>query len=209
MGTRDPHVDAYIAKSPDFARPILTELREIVHAACPEVEESMKWSCPHFSFNGMLCGMAAFKQHCRLHFWRGDAVTDDSALVERLHHITDQDDLPSRAAIRRCVLRAMALNDERGAARKQERASASQRKGTTRRAVRPIPETPPALVSALRRNAAARRFFETLAPSHKRDYIEWIEEAKTEPTRDRRVATTVEWLAEGKSRNWKYETKRA
>lgn len=198
MPPRNPQVDAYIAQSPDFARPILTQIRDIVHAACPDVEESIKWGCPHFSHNGMLCGIASFKQHCRLHFWRGEAIVGDAEQVEKFHRIDSVDALPSRAAIMRCVKRAMQLNDER-----RESPAAKPRKA------RPALPVPPVLASALRRNAAARKFFETLPPSHQRDYIEWISEAKTEPTRDRRVATTVEWLAEGKSRNWKYEKKRA
>lgn len=189
MPSRDPNVDAYVAKSPDFARPILTQIRDTIHAACPEVEESIKWGCPHFSHNGMLCGIACFKRHCRVHFWRGEAVMGDAEQVEKFHRIESIDDMPSRAAITRCVKRAMQLNDARK--------------------MRPALPVPPALASALRRNATARKFFDTLAPSHKRDYIEWIGEAKTEPTREKRIATTIEWLAQGKSRNWKYDTRRA
>lgn len=199
MPSRDPKVDAYIAKSPDFARPILAQIRDMVHAACPDVEESIKWGAPHFSYNGMLCGMGAFKEHCRLHFWRGEAIVGDADEVEKFHRIESVESLPSRAALTRCVKRAMQLND----ARVQSPAAPKPR---TARAPLPMP---PALATALRRNAAARKFFETLPPSHKREYIEWISEAKTDATRDKRITTTVEWLAEGKSRNWKYEKKRA
>jgi len=123
----------------------------------------------------------------------------DADQVEKFHRIESIETLPSRAAIARCVKRAMQLNDER----RESPAPAKPRKA------RPTLPVPPALASALRRNATARKFFDTLPPSHQRDYIEWITEAKTEPTREKRVATTVEWLAEGKSRNWKYEKKRA
>lgn len=201
MPSRDPRVDAYIAKSADFARPILTEIRDAVHAACPDVDESIKWGAPHFSYNGMLCGMGAFKEHCRMHFWRGAVIVGEDRNVEQLHHIASVDELPSRATIGRYVKRAMQLNDER--------TSASRPKVAKKRPSRPVPATPPALATALRRNATARKFFESLPPSHKRDYIEWITEAKTEPTREKRIATTIEWLAEGKSRNWKYEKQRA
>jgi hypothetical protein len=199
MRTRHPSVDAYIAESPDFARPILTQIRDVVHAACPDVEESIKWGCPHFTYHGMLCGMAAFKQHCRLHFWRGEAIVGDAETVERFHRIESVEALPARAVMTRAIRRAMELNVERT----KSPAPAKPRKA------RPALPTPPALASALGRNSAARKFFETMAPSHRRDYIEWITEARTEPTREKRIATAVEWLAEGKSRNWKYERKGA
>lgn len=206
MGSRDPRVDAYIAKSADFAHPILEHLRDVIHDACPNVEESIKWSCPHYMYKGMLCATAAFKGHCALHFWKGAEIIGEDATDDAMGQfgrITSVKDLPSRTMLTRYVRRAMKRNEERANAPKAAKPATAKP-----RVARPAPDTPPALASALRRNAAARRFFETLSPSHKRDYIEWITEAKTEPTREKRIATTVEWLAEGKSRNWKYEKQR-
>lgn len=204
MRIRDPRVDAYIAKSADFAHPILNHLRDVIHDACPDVEESIKWICPHYMYKGMLCATAAFKGHCALHFWKGAEIIGEDASEEAMGQfgrITSVRDLPSQATLTRYLQRAMKRNEERASAPKAAKAKP--------RPPRRAPETPSALASVLRRNAAARRFFETLPPSQKRDYIDWITEATTEGTREKRIATTVEWLAEGKSRNWKYEQQRA
>lgn len=200
MGHRDPRVDAYIATSADFAQPILMHLRELVHGTCPDVEETMKWSFPHFMYQGMLCSMASFKGHCALNFWKGALVLDGAGSCEAMGQfgrITSLADLPPKTVLAGYVKKAMTLN-ERGV------------KGPVRarvRVARPEHPVPPALAAALEKNAAARATFDSLSPSQRREYTEWITEAKTETTRDRRVATAVEWLAEGKTRNWKYASK--
>src|ERR1051326_3458971 len=74
MGKKDPRVDAYIEKSADFARPILNRLRKLVHAGCLQVVEEIKWRCPHFMHHGMLCGIAAFKEHCTFGFWKASLM---------------------------------------------------------------------------------------------------------------------------------------
>jgi uncharacterized protein YdeI (YjbR/CyaY-like superfamily) len=199
MGKRDPRVDAYIEKAAPFAQPILVTIRETVHASCPGVEETMKWNFPHFVYKGVLCGMASFKQHAALGFWKGALVTGGPRSADAMGHfgrLTRVSDLPSKAALAGYVRKAAALN-EQGV--KAPRA----RKKAAPRAVR----VPAQLVAAFAKHKKAQAGFEAMSPSHKREYIEWITEAKSEETRDRRLAQAVEWMAEGKSRNWKYERK--
>ena len=202
MPSRDPRIDAYIAKSPEFARPILTRLREQVHAACPEAEEDMKWSRPHFLYRGgILCGMAAFKQHCAFGFWAGPRVVGDAArhdeAMGQLGRLTSVEDLPPAPVLAGYVRQAMAERDT----------PSPTPAATARRAPRPTLEVPDFLAAALaqRKHAKARAAFDAFAPSHRREYIEWLVDAKTDATREKRLAQALEWLAEGKSRNWKYE----
>jgi uncharacterized protein YdeI (YjbR/CyaY-like superfamily) len=199
MGTRDDRVDTYIANSPEFARPILTHLRDLVHAACPDVEETMKWSRPHFLYKGLLCGMSAFKEHCAFGFWNGSLVVKGSADEAKdgagqFGRITQVADLPAKKILTGYIKEAMKLND-----------------AGIKSPARTKPKTPPKevivptdLSAALQKNKKALATFEKFPPSHKREYIEWITEAKTEATRTKRLTTTIEWLAEGKPRNWKY-----
>ena len=197
MGGRDPRVDVYISRSAEFARPILTHLRAVVHAACPEVEETLKWSSPSFMYKGMLCGMAAFKQHCIFGFWKGslikglDGSTVDQAMGN-FGRVASLSELPSKKVLTGFIKEAMRLNDEG--------IKVARKKPGTRK---PLP-VPADLTAALRKNAKAGATFKGLSPSHQREYIEWITEAKGEDTRRRRLETAVGWMAEGKSRNWKY-----
>ena len=197
MGKRDLRVDAYISKAADFAKPILNQLREAVHASCPDVEEDMKWSFPHFMYKGMLCSMASFKEHAAFGFWKGSLIFDDQAksaeAMGQLGRLGKPSDLPPKKVLAGDIKKAMALND---AGVKVPRAP----KRASPKAVR-IPDD---LAAALKKNKKALTAFEGLSPSHKREYIEWITEAKTAGTRLRRVETAVEWIGEGKSRNWKY-----
>lgn len=201
MPSTDPRVDAYIKKSAAFAQPILAHIRQLVHKACPEVEESIKWGFPHFNYKGILCSMAAFKQHCSFGFWKGALMNDDKQLLNRMgvtdmgyfDKITSRKDLPADKTLILYIKEAMRLNDE------------GVKPPARPRAVKREPlETPPELQAALKNNKAAQIVFEGFSPSHKREYIEWITEAKTEATRNKRIATTIEWLTEGKARNWKY-----
>ncbi len=199
MASRDPRIDAYIAKSPEFARPILTHLREVVHAACPDVEETMKWSRPHFLYKGMLCGMSAFKEHCAFGFWKGSLILgkDPGGSEEGMGHfgrITKVADLPSKKVLTGYIKKAMELNE----------AGVKSPMSSKPKPPKPEPVAPDDLAAALARNPAARATFDRFSPSNKREYIEWITEAKTEATRTRRIETAVEWMAEGKPRNWKY-----
>jgi uncharacterized protein YdeI (YjbR/CyaY-like superfamily) len=198
MGKRDKRIDAYIAKAAEFAQPILKHLRELVHEACPEVEETMKWSFPHFQYKGMLCSMAAFKEHCAFGFWKGSLVigkgeeTDEKAMGQ-MGRITKLKDLPSKKVLSGYIKQAMRLNDEGVKAPARARPK------------EPRPVTvPDDLAAALSANKVARETFEHFPPSHKREYIDWINEAKTEATRQRRLEQAIDWMAEGKPRNWKY-----
>jgi uncharacterized protein YdeI (YjbR/CyaY-like superfamily) len=197
MGTRDPRVDAYIARSAEFARPILIHLREIVHSACRVVEETLMWTAPHFLYLGMRAGMSAFKAHCAFGFWKGSLVTGGDGGLEapamgQFGRITSLDDLPPERVIAGYVKQAMKLNEEGVSAPKR------------RKTPKPDPVMPEELAAALRKNPKARAIFEAFSPSHQREYVEWIAEAKGEDTRQRRLANAIEWMAEGKARNWKY-----
>lgn len=197
MANRDPRIDAYIAKSADFAKPILESLREIIHNAVPDVEETMKWSMPAFDYKGPLCNMAAFKEHCAFGFWKGSLVVGDVAKEAMGHmgRITTLKDLPPKKELARLIKEAARLNEE---GVKVERAPRTPKK--------PL-KTPEDLSAALAKNKKASAAFEGFPPSHRREYIEWITDAKGEETRKRRIAQAVEWIAEGKSRNWKYMKK--
>jgi uncharacterized protein YdeI (YjbR/CyaY-like superfamily) len=199
MGTKDERVDAYIEKAGDFARPILKRLRKLVHQGCPDVEETIKWGAPHFMHQGMLASMAAFNEHCAFGFWKGKLIkslsgskSEDAA--GQYGRLTSLKDLPPDQAILKQVQEAARLN-EQGVKTPVQRKSIKK----------PAAKVPADLKAALKENDAARKAFESFSPSHQREYIEWITEAKTEATRQKRLATTLEWLAEGKSRNWKYQ----
>lgn len=197
MGARNPQVDAYIARSQPFARPILEYLREVVHGACPDVVEEMKWSMPHFTHHGMLAGMAAFKGHCSFGFWKAKLIIDQDAVrreaMGHFGHIRSLDDLPPKRTLAGYVKKAAKLNE----------AGVKLPRSPRVKAAKPV-RIPDDLAAALRRNRKAREAFESFSPSHKREYIEWITEAKRAETREKRLATTIEWLEEGKPRNWKY-----
>ena len=197
MAAKDPRVDAYIARAAPFARPILAHLRAVVRAAVPEAEETIKWGMPHWVHHGILCCIAGFQGHCALVVRRGQDLLGDAAkgdAMGQFGRITSREDLPSKAALVRLL---------REAARRNE-AAAKAPKGP-RRPRKPEARVPPDLAAALRKHARARATFEAFSPSRRRDYVEWIEEAKAEATRARRLAQAIEWMAEGKARNWKYE----
>jgi uncharacterized protein YdeI (YjbR/CyaY-like superfamily) len=194
----DRRVDAYIDKARPFAQPILARLRRAVHAGCPGATETIKWGMPAFDYKGPLAGMAAFKAHCTLAFWkpslmktlpdgkRGEAMGQ----FGRFESIAD---VPSEAALVRMVREAAAINE------------AGLKVPKTRVAPKPAPKAPPYLLAALKKNTAALAAWQKFPPSHQREYIQWITEAKTDETRARRLATAIAWIGEGKGRNWKYE----
>ena len=198
MPTTDPRIDAYIEESAEFAQPILTHLRKLIHKACPEAKETLKWSMPHFEYKGMLCGFAAFKQHATFGFWKQSLLETDAFPAEKtamgsFGRIESKKDLPADKVIIGLIHQAMELN-EKGV--KVEKKKPAAKKELV------IPDI---LVTALKKNKPARETFENFPYSCKKEYVEWITEAKTDATRDKRLATTLEWLAEGKRRNWKYE----
>jgi uncharacterized protein YdeI (YjbR/CyaY-like superfamily) len=198
MSNHDPRIDAYIAKSAEFARPVLEHLRERVHAACPEVEEGIKWGMPFFSYKAApMCMMAAFKQHCSFGFWLSKEVTGGSEEdgMGQFGKLASLKDLPPDKQLATFLKKAMALNE------------AGVKKARPKAAAKPAPTLPVDLATLLaqKKHAAARKTYEGFGPGAKREYVEWITEAKTDATRQKRLATTLEWLAEGKKRNWKYE----
>lgn len=204
MPATDARVDAYIAKSASFAQPILAHIRALVHKACPEVTETIKWSMPFFEVNGgLLCNMAGFKQHCSLGFWNAPLLKDPAGVLHvkdknamgHLDRITSLKDLPADKILIALFKEGATLN-EQGV----KKPSAAAKTKPPRAA---LPE-PAALTAALKKNKKAKATFEAFPPSHRREYIEWITEAKTDATREKRIATTIEWLEEGKDRNWKY-----
>lgn len=196
MPELDPRVDAYIEKAPEFARPILTEIRARLHAACPDVAETIKWSTPTFAHHGILAGLAAFKAHCALGFWKEKLLREDAAMgavLDALGRVQTKADLPARAAFQKLVRRAMQLN-ENGVAVPRGAAGAKA-----------PPPMHPDFRRALAADKKARAVFEKFSPSAKREYLEWIADAKKDDTRARRIEQAVGWIAEGKKRNWKYE----
>jgi uncharacterized protein YdeI (YjbR/CyaY-like superfamily) len=197
MPTIDPRIDAYIEKSQDFAKPVLTHLRALVHEVCPDVKETLKWSMPSFEYKGILCGFASFKQHCTFGFWKqslmeSDEFSEAKTAMGSFGRLTSITDLPKDAVIRKLIKQAMKLNDDGVKITKTKR----EKKELA---------VPGILLEALAKNDKAAETFDAFPPSCKREYLEWITEAKTDATRDKRLATTIEWLAEGKRRNWKYE----
>jgi uncharacterized protein YdeI (YjbR/CyaY-like superfamily) len=194
MGKRDPRIDVYIAKAGDFAKPILCYIRDVVHEACPDVQEALKWSSPSFEYKGLLCGMAAFKQHATFGFWKHPLVTGSPREKGSMGfaRLTKVSDLPSKKVLAGYVKKAMALNEQ------------GVRMPRTKKAPKPPAKAPADLLAALKTNAKAKAAYDAFSPSAKREYVEWIVDAKGEDTRARRVATAVEWMAEGKQRNWKY-----
>jgi len=210
MPTKDPRVDAYIAKAAPFARPILERLRRAFHRGCPQAVETLKWSMPHFEHQGILGSMSAFKKHVSLGFWKGTEIGDPAGILQNVGDrllcavkFAEVSDLPPQTVLVDYVKRAARLNEANRAAAGGTKAKAPPR------AKRPAPSTPPDLKAALAKNARARAVFEGFPPGHQREYIEWITEAKKDETRARRLAQAVEWIAESKSRNWRYERPRA
>ena len=200
--TTDPRIDDYISKSAPFAQPILKHLRLLVHRACPGVTETIKWSFPHFDYYGILCSMAAFRQHCSFGFWKASIMKDPQNILTRVgktamghfEKITSLKDLPSDKIMIAYIQQAANLNEEGiKVPEKVKRAGKNEI---------PMPE---GLALALKRNKKAQFTFDNFSPSHKREYLEWITEAKTDATREKRIATTIEWLNQGKNRNWKYQ----
>lgn len=192
----DPRIDAYIAKAKPFAKPILKRIRGAMHAGCPDVTETIKWSVPAFDYKGPLAGMAAFKAHCIFGFWKQPLMK--SAPVDRageamggFGRFESLDDLPTEAALVKMVKEAVALND---AGVKVPRVTKAK----------PALKTPADMLAAIKKNKKALATYDAFSPSCKREYVDWITEAKTDETRARRLATAIEWMAEGKQRNWKY-----
>lgn len=195
--SRDPRIDAYIANAQPFAQPILEKVRERVHAVLPEVEEAMKWSMPAYLVGGKIVLItSAFKSHAALNFWRGQEIGDGApkaGALGQFGRLTSVDDLPADKELDSLIVEGAALAKTAPAPRK------------TKHEPKPAPPLHPEFAGALEKAPAAKATFDSFAPSCRREYLEWISDAKQDATRQKRIATAIEWLSEGKRRNWKYE----
>lgn len=202
MPKLDKRVDAYINKSADFAKPILSHIRSLMHKACPAVEETIKWGFPIFEYKGPMCNMASFKQHCAFGFWKAKLLEEQSNLelgngrsaMGHLGRITSLKDLPSDKIMITMIKQAMKLNDE-----------GIKIKKTVKKVSEEDAVAPDYFLKALSKNKKAEKHFNAFPNGQRKEYIVWITEAKTEDTRNKRMATAIEWISEGKRRNWKYE----
>jgi uncharacterized protein YdeI (YjbR/CyaY-like superfamily) len=193
MPKQDPRVDAYIARAADFARPILLRVRKLVHAACPEVTEAIKWGAPFYEHKGILLATPAFKQHCALIFWKGKLIFDKGDQQKKFRHLTSLTDLPDAKILTGYIKQALELNE--AGVKTPRRQPKSKGKLVV----------PAYFLAALAKNKKALAAFLNFSPSCKSEYVEWITEAKREETRTKRIETAIEWIAKGKSRNWKYQ----
>ncbi|WP_114779159.1 YdeI/OmpD-associated family protein [Botryobacter ruber] len=206
MQNTDPRITAYIEKAEPFAQPILHHLRQLVHQACPDITETIKWGFPHFEFKGIVCSMAAFKKHCAFTFFKASLLTDpyqllavaDRASMGHLGQLKSPADLPSDEIMLQYIAEAVKLNQDNVKAPSKAKAGAKQEL-----------VVPMYFQEALEQNGQAKAAFENFSYSHRKEYVSWLTEAKTDATREKRMATALEWLAEGKSRNWKYEKAKA
>jgi uncharacterized protein YdeI (YjbR/CyaY-like superfamily) len=195
--SRDPRIDAYIARQADFARPILEHLRRVLHGSGLGLDETIKWGMPHFTYKGRLfAGMAAFKAHATLGLWQAGAMRGEAAAageaMGQFGRLTSIADLPPEAELIDILGRAAAAADEGP-------------KPRPKKPPKPELATPDDLRAALDSEPKAAATFDAFSPSCRREYVEWVVEAKRPETRAKRVAQAVEWMAEGKKRNWKYE----
>ncbi|HEX6915679.1 MAG TPA: YdeI/OmpD-associated family protein [Chitinophagaceae bacterium] len=206
MPQKDKRIDEYIKKAQPFAQPIMRHLRELIHEAVPEVTETIKWGMPYFDYKGLLCSFASFKQHAVFGFWKGPLISDPKGYLQErsakggeamghLGRITSLSDLPPDKVLIGFIRQAKKLNDE------------GAKVPDAAKKIKPVVPVPDYFTNALKRNRKAKSAFDTFSPSHQREYVEWITEAKTEATREKRLDQALEMLCEGKKRNWKYEQK--
>jgi len=206
MKNRSAEVDQYIAAAPDFARPILKKLRRLFHQACPQIQETIKWGAPTFEHHGIVAAMSAFKQHVRFGFWKGNLLGEQADTFQVWGktemsgiRLISMSDIPPDEPMLALIRQAVELN-EQGAKAAPERRKPAKKKTAARKQL----VIPDYLTAALKKHARARKTFEAFSYSHQKEYVEWLTEAKQEATRQRRLATAIERLSEGKPRNWKY-----
>lgn len=205
MKNIDPRIDSYIEKSAEFAKPILRHIRNFVHEVCPDLTETIKWGMPHFDFNGPFCFMASFKEHCAFGLAKGKALNDTQGILElanksamgSLGRIRSLEDLPNQNILRNYLLLAMEIN-----LKPKEKTEKKEKKVVEQL---PIPDY---FLAEMEKYPDVKSNFEKFRNSHKNEYILWLEDAKTEATRQRRLIQTLEWIAEGKNMNWRYEKKK-
>ena len=205
MATKNKAIDIYIEKSASFAKPILNHIRQLVHKTCPQVEEKIKWGFPHFDYKGaMMCSMAAFKQHAVFGFWKASLMKDPVLLetarsevaMGHLGRITSLKDLPADKKLIAWIKEAMELNDK--GIKLVAKPISTEKKDLI---------VPDYFSRILLKDKKAKQVFDAFPYSHKKEYIEWIIEAKSEETRDKRMSSAIEMMAQGKSKNWKYAKK--
>ena len=200
MGKKDSRVDEYIDKAQPFAKPILKHLRKVIHSSSPEIEETIKWGSPHFGFKGMVCFMAGFKAHCTFGFWKGALLKDTKNVMKELGEgamghfgkITNVKDLPNNKIMFDLIKQAIKLNEEGVKLPSKPKPRKEQI------------SVPTYLKQALGKNIKANEVWKKFSYTNQKDYVEWLTEAKNETTRNKRLATAMEWIADGKGRNWKY-----
>ncbi len=202
MKNTDPRIDAYIENAPEFAQPIMTKVRKLFHRAYPDIGETIKWSSPTFEHKGIVGGMGAFKKHVSFGFWKSKAMSDPENLFEGKAKAspfsikwTSVKEMPSDKVLVAYIKEAVKLNEDGVKAVKKKAAK------------KPAAKVPPELMAALKKNKQAQKTFDAFSPSARREYCEWVSDAKREATRDKRIVQAIEWMAEGKPRNWKYMKK--
>ncbi len=205
MGKKDERIDAYIAKAADFAKPILIHLRDMMHTLCPDVEETWKWSFPVFVYKGaIMCNMAAFKAHCSFGFWKASLMEDTDKLFDlqerdgmgHFGKIYSIKDLPKDAILKKYIKAAMKLNEDGVKLPAKAKVTEEKKKEL---------EVPDYFIAELKKSKPAQKNFDAFSYSCKKEYVQWFEDAKTEVTRNKRISQALEWIAEGKDRNWKYK----
>jgi uncharacterized protein YdeI (YjbR/CyaY-like superfamily) len=201
MEQYDSRIDAYIEKSVDFAKPILTYLRQVIHEASPLITETIKWGCPSFDYKGPLVMLASFKQHCGLNLWKASLMHDPQQVMKlsdesagQFGRITNIADLPPKDVLIDFIQQGVKLNEAGVKARANK---------TTSEKTELI--TPDYFVAILDQHPQAKSTFDNFSASQKKEYVNWFEEAKTEATREKRLTEGIAWIIEGKTRNWKYK----
>ena len=202
MEKYDPRIDAYIGNAADFAKPVLMHLRELIHATAPQINETVKWGMPFFDYKGPVCNMASFKQHCAFGFWKATSLNDPKQLLNAgeaamgsFGRLTSLADLPPDEVLIDFIEQAIKLNQT------GVKGNMKTLPGTPKTEI----AVPDYFAEVLESEPKALETFQNFSPSHKREYLEWITEAKTEATREKRIATAIDWLIEGKTRHWKYK----
>lgn len=203
MVKKDSRIDDYIGKAQPFAKPVLKKLRELIHKGIPEIEETIKWGMPFFDYHGNVCSFASFKEHAVFGFWKYKLLIDPKDYLQEnaskgggamgnFGRIKSFKDLPPDKVIINFLKQAKDLNEKGIKLPPKKKSTKTELK---------IPDF---ILNALKKNIRAEKTFHNFSPSQKKEYLEWITEAKTEVTRSRRLKTALEWMSEGKSRNWKY-----
>lgn len=197
---RDKRVDEYIKNAQPFARPILTHIRKLMHAGCPELTENIKWGMPVFEYHGTIGSMAAFKEHAVFGFMKEDLIPGMKQYIKEKEAMGSWGRITSLAGI--------PPDDEIiGFVRAAAQLNVNGVKSPKRKPKPVVVNMPEDFMKAIRAHKKALATYENFSPSNKRDYADWINEAKSDETRKKRMETAIQWMAEGKPRMWKYMKK--